>query len=123
MASSTGLINRALALLGAKRIISLDDTTAVGQLVRDTYDEIRQSLLQAHTWPFSTFLYQLGRETTPPLYGRAFAYRKPQATDQHGELLRTIGIFTDVDMKYWALRFIDLGPIVYSDWPPNGPSR
>src|SRR3954451_20318867 len=113
MASTTALLNRALALIGAKRLISLDDNTAPGQLARDTYDEIRQSLLQAHNWPFATFLHELGKELAPPDFGRKFSFRKPQATDLHAELLRTLGVFTDPALTRWALGFIDAGPVIF----------
>lgn len=118
MASTTALLNRALGLIGAKRLISLDDISASGQLVRDTYDDIRQGLLQAHNWPFATFLEQLAQEAAPPAYGLSYSFRKPQATAERGALLRTLGIFTEPTLQRWALGYVDAGPILFADQTP-----
>lgn len=115
MASITGILNRAFGFIGAGRVISIDDTAVRAQLARDTFDDIRQGLLQAHSWPFATFLHQLAKEQAVPPLGRAWTFRKPQANDEHAELLRTLGIFTDANTRCPAYGFIDAGQYVYAD--------
>ena len=115
MASTTSLLNRALRRIGAGRINSIDDDTDVGQLIRDTFPDVRQALLRSHPWPFASFRSRLARDVAESDIGYRYAYRKPEANDQHGEWLRTLGIFTDDAMRCPALRYRDANDLILSD--------
>lgn len=117
MPSTTAMVNRALALIGARRIVSLEGTDATSQLIRDTLGDVRQGLLQSHPWPFATFPHELAREAAPMDVGPAYSYRKPQANNQHGGLMRTLGVFSDADLTMPAFGYVDAGPTLYADHP------
>lgn len=114
MASTTSLLNRALIRVGAKRITSLEGTGDTEQLIRDTYDDIRQSLLRSHPWNFATFRSRLARDVATSAIGFLYAFRKPGAESSRGEWLRTVGVFSD-DAMTCPARYRDQGGLILSD--------
>lgn len=79
MAASVDIANRALVLLGEKRITSLDDGTKGAATCKSQIDLTRKSELRAHRWSFAMKRAQLGASATPPAFG--FANSFPFPTD------------------------------------------
>lgn len=77
MAAAIDIANRALVLLGEKRITSLDDQTKGAATCKSQYDLTRQSELRAHRWGFAMKRAQLGASTTPPAFGFANLFPFP----------------------------------------------
>ena len=53
-ASSTEICNNALTLIGARRIVSVNDPSKEGRACNDNYDISRKALLRLHPWNFAT---------------------------------------------------------------------
>lgn len=53
MSDRLEIVNRAMALLGAERLSSLEDATAPAQLVRDVYDLTLRAALSSYRWTFA----------------------------------------------------------------------
>ncbi len=77
MASDTNIANRAMRLLKAGRIASLDDGSKNANVAIDVYDEVRDDLLRAHKWNFNKRLVLLARLSTAPAFGFDYAYALP----------------------------------------------
>jgi len=75
--STTGIANRALRLLKARRITSIDDGSKNANVVSDVFDSVRDDLLRSHTWRFALRLVELGRLATAPAFKWDYAYALP----------------------------------------------
>lgn len=74
MASSVGIANKALTLLGALPITAFTDDSPAARAVNRIYDETRRELLAAHPWNFAIKRASLAASATAPThtYARAF---------------------------------------------------
>ena len=77
MAALVDIANRALVLLGEKRITSLDDGTKGAATCKSQIDLTRQAELRGHRWAFALKRAQLPALTTVPLFGFVYAYQMP----------------------------------------------
>ena len=77
MPSKVSICNQALTLLGAATITSLDDDTREAKLCKIHYDNVRDSVLEAHDWSFAVRWYDLAPSADPPLSEFANAYPLP----------------------------------------------
>lgn len=80
MSSPAGKIlicNRALQILGAKRISTLEDNTVTARACATCYDIIRESELQAHWWRFAITRAELAAAAPVPSWGRANSFPLP----------------------------------------------
>ncbi|HMX98855.1 MAG TPA: hypothetical protein PK473_03025 [Nitrosomonas sp.] len=77
MASETGICNRALQKLGAKRITSLTQDTANARACNVAYVPVRDSELRAHPWNFSIKRATLAADSAAPSWGRARSFQIP----------------------------------------------
>jgi hypothetical protein len=80
VASPAGKIticNRALQLLGAKRIADLTDNTVSARACNVCYDPLRQAELEKHWWRFAIKRAQLAAVSPAPTWGRANAFQLP----------------------------------------------
>nr|VFK58892.1 MAG: hypothetical protein BECKUNK1418G_GA0071005_100537 [Candidatus Kentron sp. UNK]VFK68616.1 MAG: hypothetical protein BECKUNK1418H_GA0071006_100437 [Candidatus Kentron sp. UNK] len=79
MQSETDLCNRALLLLGDKRIGSLAEDSNRAMLCAQYYAPTRDALLETHPWNFATRRDRLAREATEPAFEFRYAYALPAA--------------------------------------------
>lgn len=77
MASKLEIWNRALQLVGAKRVSSLEDTTASGRAVAACYDTLLDAELEKHCWNFATGRATLAAVTPAPEFGRSAEFVLP----------------------------------------------
>lgn len=67
--SKVSIVNRALALLGANRIINLSDETQEAKVASNMYDGSLRSLLSEAEWGFATKRANLNLTTVEPAWG------------------------------------------------------
>lgn len=77
MASEVAICNRALQMLGAKRITSITDDSVNGRACNACYETIRDSELRAHPWSFAKARAELAAISPAPTWGRGNAYQLP----------------------------------------------
>ena len=89
MTSKVSICNQALSLVGAETITSLDDDQKEAKLCKLNYDNIRDTVLEAHDWTFAIKWYELPKLADPPLSEYANAYEIPS------EVLRVMFVGQD----------------------------
>jgi len=77
MASVTSICNRALQLLGANRIVSIDDNTPHAVECSIAYEPSRDFELRLHPWKFAKARAQLAADVDTPDFGPAYQYTLP----------------------------------------------
>lgn len=124
MASKVEIANRALQLLGAKRIVSLTEDSRNGRAVSAAYEPVKLAELRKHPWSFAVKRVQLAEDTTAPLFDRTTAYSLPS---DFIRLLNPdpIANFNDLDWQIEGRKIItnDTGPLnlryIYNVNDPN----
>jgi len=77
MASTTSIANRALQLLGAKRVTSLSEDSRNARSMNVAYEPVRDALLQKYPWSFAVKRAALAADGDAPLHGRARSFTLP----------------------------------------------
>ncbi len=77
MASKVDIANRALQMLGAKRIIALTDDSKNARAANFCFDILREAELRKHPWMFAIRLVSLAEDTTAPIFGKAHIFTLP----------------------------------------------
>ncbi|CAB4126636.1 Tail tubular protein Gp11 [uncultured Caudovirales phage] len=76
-ASELDICNRALGLLGAASIVSIDGTEQAADLCRRFLPGLRDELLRNHPWKFATKRALLPASATAPAWGPGYSYPLP----------------------------------------------
>lgn len=87
--SDTSIVNSALAKLGAKQILSLDDDTREARLMKEQLPKIRDMLLRSHPWNFAIERAELAASSTSPEFGFDYKFQLP------ADCLRVLEIDTE----------------------------
>lgn len=127
--SDVAICNGALGLLGAERIVAIDDTTDQGSLCLLFYEQARDATMAAYPWNFAVARKNLGAKLSganAPLYDWAYAYQLPRTANdfclrvlelEGNDPYRVEGsrLLTDATTAY--IKYIKriIGP---SDWSP-----
>lgn len=77
MASTVEICNRALQILGAAPITSLDDDSRNARACTLAYDNSRLALLEKYVWGCAIKRAQLAAEATEPEFGKARSFPLP----------------------------------------------
>jgi hypothetical protein len=77
VASDVEIANRALQMLGAKRISALSEDSVNGRACTTCYEALRDAELQDHPWSFAIQRYSLAADATAPAFGPGNAYTLP----------------------------------------------
>lgn len=78
MASKVQIANRALGKVGAKIVVSLDDTTVKeARTVNAAFDIVRDAAIRAHNWSFAMERASLSALTDTPAWGYNYLYQLP----------------------------------------------
>lgn len=75
--SDVSIVNDALALIGADRIISLDADTKTARLFKEQFPKTRDALLEAHPWRFAVKRVALALSDETPAYEYSYYYVLP----------------------------------------------
>ena len=75
--SQVSIVNRALALLGANKIVSLSDNTEEAKAAKNVYNDSLRSILAECPWSFALKRAKLNMITTPPTWGGGNYFEKP----------------------------------------------
>tara|TARA_R110000744_G_scaffold91246_3_gene177090 strand:- start:1029 stop:1589 length:561 start_codon:yes stop_codon:yes gene_type:complete len=77
MASVVSICNRALAILGAKTIVSLDDSLVEAEVMKAIYDDARDSVLREAKPACATFRTTLAKIAEAPSFGYSSQFQLP----------------------------------------------
>lgn len=77
MASKVEIANRALQLLGAKRITSFTEDSRNARAVNAAYEPVKLAELRKHSWGCATKRVQLAASSTTPAFGKENAFPLP----------------------------------------------
>lgn len=77
MASKVEIANRALQLLGAKRIVSLTEDSRNARAINAAFEPVKLAELRKHPWCFATKRAQLAASSTTPLFTRSNSFPLP----------------------------------------------
>ncbi|AZM38917.1 hypothetical protein QLH32_05560 [Acinetobacter corruptisaponis] len=75
--TNVSICNEALSMIGAKSIISFDESTENARRCASIYDSTRKALLRMHPWSFAKKRVQLAPISTHPSFGYAHAFPLP----------------------------------------------
>lgn len=75
--SDVSIVNDALVLVGADRIISLDQDTKSARIFKEAFAKTRNALLEAHPWRFAVKRVALALSTETPAYEYSNYYVLP----------------------------------------------
>lgn len=77
MASKVEIANRALQLLGAKRIVSLTEDSRNARAANAAFEPVKRAELRKHPWCFATTRVQLAASSTAPTFTRSNSFPLP----------------------------------------------
>ncbi len=77
MASKVEIANRALQLVGAKRIVSLTEDSRNARAVNVAYESVKKAELRKHPWGFAIKRVQLAASATVPVFTRGNSFPLP----------------------------------------------
>lgn len=77
MASNVDIANRALTMLGASRIINLEDNRKEAREISAVFEQVRDEELRRHNWNFAIRREQLPALSTAPPFGFRYQFRVP----------------------------------------------
>lgn len=77
MASKVEIANRALQLLGAKRIVSLTEDSRNARAINAAFEPCKLALLRKHAWGCAIKRTQLAASSTAPLFGKSNSFPLP----------------------------------------------
>jgi hypothetical protein len=77
MASKVQIVNKGLQKIGAARIGSFEENSNSANAVREVYDILRRSELEANYWRFAIKRVSISSDSTAPAFGRTYRFLKP----------------------------------------------
>jgi hypothetical protein len=75
--SQLTIANRALDIVGASNIVSINQNSKSARKIKNAYDPILEDLLFKHNWSFAIKRIQLAQLSDAPLFGYTHAYQLP----------------------------------------------
>ena len=77
MASKVEIANRALQIVGAKRIVSLTEDSRNARAINAAFESVKRAELRKHPWSFAIKRVQLAADATAPLFSRSNSFPLP----------------------------------------------
>lgn len=77
MSSPVAVCNKALALLGANTILSLDDDQTEAIVCKAAYNAVRDKVLEDRVWTFASGRTTLNPDAIPPDFGYSYRFLIP----------------------------------------------
>ena len=84
--SETSVANACLTLLGERRINDLEENSKTANVLKERFDEVRDSLLRRHPWNFATKRISIAKDVAAPVWGFDNQYTLP------ADLLRLLNV-------------------------------
>lgn len=109
--SDVDIVNDALTLLGANRIISLDDEATQAKVMKQMFDPSVEAILQSYAWNEALQQVELSPLLSTPTYGFAYQYQLP--TDP--KCLRVLEVYDDSVASGRNTEWKRVGDKLYSD--------
>jgi len=101
MTSVVAICNRALDMLGAEPVTSLDDNTKAARLCARNYEPVRDAVLRAYPWNAAVRRAALAALAEAPAWGYARQFQLPEGPSPE-PCLRLLAIDgeTEFDLRY-----------------------
>jgi len=77
MSSKVEIANRALQILGAKRIVSLTEDSRNARAIAAAYEPVKRAEIRKHPWSFAIKRVQLAADATAPIFTRSNSFPLP----------------------------------------------
>lgn len=77
MASKVEIANRALQILGAKRIVSLTEDSRNARAINAAFEPVKRAELRKHPWCFAIRRVQLAASSTAPAFTKGNSFPLP----------------------------------------------
>lgn len=77
MASKVEIANRALQILGAKRIVSLTEDSRNARAINAAFEPVKRAELRKHPWSFAILRVQLAADAVAPTFTRQNSFTLP----------------------------------------------
>jgi hypothetical protein len=77
MASKVEIANRALQILGAKRIVSITEDSRNARAISAAFEPVKRAELRKHPWSFGIKRVALAADATAPAFTRSYSYPLP----------------------------------------------
>ena len=77
MASTVEIANRALQILGAKRIVSLTEDSRNARAINAAFEPVKRAELRKHPWSFAIKRVQLAADATAPAFTKTNSFPLP----------------------------------------------
>lgn len=128
MATQTEICNLAIALVGGRQILTVDDDIEEARLCKKFYTIVRDRLLRSHPWNFAIKRVELAEVSTTPLFQWAHQFQLPSDclrvlqldynTDEYkvegryiltdSSTVKALIVFKQTDESKWDANFVDL---------------
>ena len=128
MLTQTEICNLAIAMVGGKQILTVDDDIEEARLCKKFYPLVRDRLLRSHPWNFAIKRVQLAELATVPLFGWDHQFQLPadclrvlqldENTDQYkvegrvvvtnSSTVKALIVFKQTDESKWDANFVDV---------------
>lgn len=89
--SEAQIVNLALGLVGARRIVSFSDGSPEAEACRLFYFDLRDALLQSYNWSFAIQMVALAADAAAPAFDRNASFTLP------GDFLRMLRPFDNIN--------------------------
>ena len=80
MTDKVSIVNQAIGLLNGNRIVASTDGTTEANLASDSYEELRDAVLEEADWSFAIIRLQIAKDATAPLFDWTGRYLIPDET-------------------------------------------
>lgn len=101
MSSVVAICNRALDMLGAEPVTSLDDDTKAARLCARNYEPVRDAVLRAYPWNVAIRRAALAALADTPAWGYARQFQLPEGPDPEPALrLLTVDGESELGIRY-----------------------
>lgn len=77
MPTKLGIWNRALRKIGERRLSGVDEDSVNGRMIRDMYEDSKNTILEMHSWKFARKEQNLPLNSTGPIEGYANSFKLP----------------------------------------------
>lgn len=128
MLTQTEICNLAIAMVGGKQILTVDDDIEEARLCKKFYPLVRDRLLRSHPWNFAIKRVQLAELSTVPLFGFDHQFQLPadclrvlqldENTDRYkvegrvvvtnNSTVKALIVFKQTDESKWDANFVDV---------------
>ena len=114
MDAQTQIVNKALILIGAQRILSMADAGNEAQTAAELWDSVRDAVMRAYPWNCCVRQATLAALSSTPAFGYSYQYQLPQdplclrvlGMQYHDSIFRIQGRYLLTDESTCSITYI-----------------